>query len=474
LFDYNYLTYLFEYITIYSNSQVVFKRNKEGSIMAKVVVIGAGLGGLPAAYELRHLLSNKHQVILISESDKFTFIPGLIRVALNLTSLSHVQLDLEPLAKRYGIDLVQSQVLGMDLEGKTITVEGGETIEYDYAVLATGASLNFEAIPGSGPHGGYTQSVCTPHHAMEAREAWLKLLANPGPIVVGAAPGAGCFGPAYEFALMADWELRRLRLRDKVSITYVTPEPYAGHLGVGGVEHAQELTADLLQRRDISVIDNAAITTVTPENIVLADGREVPFAYSMILPSFRGVKFIRETPGLGNEKGFIPILPTCRHCHLPSIYGLGVSVHLEQPEITPIPIGLPKSGQMAEAMSMAVSHNIAVELGELQAPLSTPTLEALCFAEFGDTGIAYIAVPVVPNPVQGKRRYSYAAQGAWVTWVKAAFEEYFLQKLRWGMGVPWFERLGLKILFGLSLLEPLPALVEKELIKSGGGISSRS
>ncbi|MFM6741956.1 MAG: hypothetical protein ACKPJL_10985, partial [Microcystis panniformis] len=90
------------------------------------------------------------------------------------------------------------------------------------------------------------------------------------------------------------------------------------------------------------------------------------------------------------------------------------------------------------------------KVNTLPAPQKIPTLEALCFAEFGDTGIAYIAAPVLADPLTGKRRYSYAVRGIWVTWVKAAFEEYFLQKLRWGMGVPWFERWGLRLLFGLS------------------------
>ncbi|MCG8366486.1 MAG: sulfide:quinone reductase, partial [Pseudanabaenales cyanobacterium] len=159
----------------------------------------------------------------------------------------------------------------------------------------------------------------------------------------------------------------------------------------------------------------------------------------------------------------ISVLPTYQHPKFPSIYALGVSVQLNQPEETAIPIGLPKSGEMAEAMGLAVAHNIAVELGAIKAPLKSPTLEALCFAEFGNTGIAYIAVPVVPDPITGKRRFAYAVQGRWVTWVKAAFEEYFMLKMRLGVGVPWFEQLGLRMLFGLSLVKSLPPTQEKQL-----------
>ncbi|MCG8362457.1 MAG: FAD-dependent oxidoreductase, partial [Pseudanabaenales cyanobacterium] len=318
--------------------------------MANVVVIGAGLGGLPTAYELRRLLPRQHTVTLVSDKPQFTFIPGLIRVALNLNSLEHIQLNLERLVQRHGIEWVCGKVSALDPDAKRITVEGGQTIDYDYVAIATGASLAFDNIPGLGPHMGYTHSICTPDHALQAREAWLSFLEKPGPLVVGAAPGAGCFGPAYEFVLMADWELRRRGLRDRVSITYVTPEPYIGHMGVGGVNNARELTAALMQKREIEVIDNAAITAITASSIGLTDGRQIPFQYSMILPTFRGAEFIQKVPGLGNERVFISVLPTYQHPKFPSIYALGVSVQLNQPEETAIPIGLPKSGEMAEAM----------------------------------------------------------------------------------------------------------------------------
>jgi sulfide:quinone oxidoreductase len=423
--------------------------------MANVVVIGGGLGGLPTAYELRHYLPKKHTVILISDKPQFTFIPGLIRVALNLNRLEHIQLDLSQLTQRYGIEWVSGKVTALNPNTKEITVEDQQTINYDYLAIATGASLYFEEMPGLGPHGGYTQSVCTSDHALQARSAWLEFLENPGPLVVGAMPGTGCFGPAYEFLLMADWELRRHGIRDKVSITYLTPEPYIGHTGVGGLKNAQKLTEELMAERGIKAIANARITQIDRQKITLADGSQFPFKYSMILPSFRGIKFLWEVPGLTNEKGFIPVLPSQRHPDFPSIYALGVSVHLEQPDKTLVPIGLPKSGQMTEAMGVAVAHNIAVELGAIKAPLTAPTLEALCFAEYGNTGIAYIAAPVLPDPVTGERRYSYAMRGSWVNWVKAAFEEYFLLKMRWGLGMPWFEKLGLRLLFGLSMLQSL-------------------
>lgn len=433
--------------------------------MANVVVIGAGLAGLPAAYELRHLLPGAHTVTLISSEPKFTFIPGLIQVALNLKPLAHIQLDLSRLAQRHHLNWVPGKVTSLDPDNKQIIVEGKLSVEYNYLAIATGASLAFDQIPGLGPS-GYTQSVCTPDHALAAQQAWLDFLQNPGPVVVGAAPGAGCFGPAYEFVLMADHELRRLGLRQQVPITYVTPEPYVGHLGVSNVTNARKLTAALMQERDIQVIDNAEIKAINKHTITLADGQTLPFRYSMILPEFRGAGFVQAVSGLADARGFIPVLPTQRHPKFSTIYAAGVSTQLKQPDQTQIPIGLPKSGQMAEAMATAVAHNIAVELGAIQAPLQVPTLDALCFADFGNTGIAYIAAPVLPDPETGKRKRSYAVRGPWVVWVKAAFEEYFMVKMRSGLGMPWFEKLGLRTLFGLKMLKAKTSSYEEVTVGS--------
>lgn len=432
--------------------------------MATVVVIGAGLGGLPAAYELRHYLPSRDRVILISEHDDFTFIPGLIQVALGTKPLDEVQLDLTKLAQRHDLELIKGRVTRLDPTARNLTLvdpEGNlQALDFDYAAIATGASLAFDRVPGLGPHGGYTHSVCTADHAITAGKAWQDFVARlergeQASLVVGAAPMAGCFGPAYEFLLMAEHQLRERGLRDRATLTYITPEPYVGHLGVSGLTNARELTAELLQRHNVHVIENATITSVEPNAVCLNDGQRIASDYAMILPSFRAAAFVRASVGMPGDTGFIPVRPDYRHPDYPAIYALGVTVQLAQPDVTPVPIGLPKSGEMTEAMGMAVAYNIARQLGALKGLPRQATLDALCFAEFGDTGIAYIAAPVVPDSKTGKRRYGYAARGPWIVWVKAAFENYFMLKMKWGVGVPWFEKLGLRILFGLSLVEPL-------------------
>ncbi|AHB87510.1 sulfide quinone reductase Sqr [Thermosynechococcus sp. NK55a] len=425
--------------------------------MARVVVLGAGIGGLPTAYELKHRFGDRHEVILVSDVDRFTFIPGLVAVALGYNSLEHLQVPLERVSRRHRLRWVQGKVQRLAPEEKKIYLPE-QTLDYDYLVIATGAELALDTIPGLGI---YSHSVCTPAHAVAAQRAWQEFLKEPGDLVVGAAPGASCFGPAYEFLFLAEQALRRHGLRDQVKITFITPEPYVGHLGIGGLANGDQLTRNLIEKRGIETITNAEITAIEPHRILLRDGQVIPFGYSMILPPFRGVAFVRAS-GLGNEKGFLPLLPTLQHPNFPEIYGVGISVHFPPLEVTPVPMGVPKTGQMTEEMAIAASHNIAVALGELAADPVVPTLDALCFADFGNTGIAYIAAPVIPEPPGGNRRLAYAIQGLWVSWVKAAFERYFLLKMWWGLSVPWFEQWGLRLFFGLSLVRPLQPTVFPE------------
>ena len=429
--------------------------------MAHIVIVGAGLGGLPTAYEVRHILPSEHQVTLISNKPQFTFVPSLPWVALGLKSLDSIQLDLAPTLASHGINFIHGAVTALNPHSRQLSV-GDQVMDYDYAIIATGPELALDALPGLGPEGGYSQSICNPHHSELAREAWEKFLDDPGPMVVGASPGASCFGPAYEFALLAHHVLKRRGLRSKVPITFITSEPYAGHLGIGGMADSRWLIRKFMADREIELMENTAISHFESDRVCLSDDRSVPSKFTMVLPPFRGPRFLREAPGLTDPEGFIPVLPTYRHPQFKSIYSVGVITQLNPVEQTPIATGAPKVGLMAEEMALAIAHNIALDLGVKTGSQLKPTLQAVCFADFGNTGALFLADPLLPSAGEERKR-ALTYNGLWVSWVKATFEHYFLLKMRLGWTIPWFERWAFRLI-GLPLVETIETQPEAVLL----------
>ena len=218
--------------------------------MAHIVVVGAGLGGMPAAYDIKKSLGKKHEVTLINATEHFQFTPSNPWVVVGWRKPKQVLVPIRKNVERKGIKFIASPVTKLEPKENRLSLEDGQTVEYDYLILATGPDLAFDEIPGMGPS-GYTQSVCTTPHAEKAFEAYEKFLEDPGPIVIGAAQGASCFGPAYEFAMIVDADLRKRKMRDKVPMTFVTSEPYIGHMGLGGVGDSKGLLESEMRQRHI-------------------------------------------------------------------------------------------------------------------------------------------------------------------------------------------------------------------------------
>jgi sulfide:quinone oxidoreductase len=260
--------------------------------MAKVIVMGAGLGGVACAYEMKKKLGKGHDVTVVGSSAYFEFTPSNPWMMVGWRTAPQTRVDLaQPLAGK-GITWVPKLVTAIDAPASTLTLADGTALGYDYLVITTGPKLAFEEVPGLGP-AGFTQSVCTQGHALQAWEKYQQFVQAPGPIVVGAAQGASCFGPAYESAMILDTDLRRRKLRDRVPMTYVTSEPYIGHMGLGGVGDSKGLMESVLRQRHINWITNARILSVEDGSMTVAEHGEdgtvrkehkLPFKYSMVLP----------------------------------------------------------------------------------------------------------------------------------------------------------------------------------------------
>ncbi|MFN3750870.1 MAG: NAD(P)/FAD-dependent oxidoreductase [Thiobacillus sp.] len=417
--------------------------------MAHIVILGAGTGGTPAAYEMRQLLDKSHTVTLINASETFQFVPSNPWVALGWRKAREVTFALRPYLEKKGIRFIAERADRIDATRNTIHLANGESVSYDYLVITTGPRLAFDLVPGAGPENGHTESVCTVDHAQRAYANYLEFLENPGPIIVGALPGASCFGPAYEYAMALETDLRRRKLRHKVPITYVTSEPYIGHLGLGGVGDSKTLLESEFRQRHIKWITNAKTTRVDPGRMYVEEVNDagqtirehaLDFRYSMMLPPFRGVDAVAGVAGLCNAAGFVNVDEFQRSPTYPNIYSAGVCIAIPPVEQTPVATGTPKTGYMIESMVTAIVHNIADEIAG-KAPGHTGTWSTICLADMGDTGAAFVAIPQIPP-----RNVTWARKGKWVHYAKVAFEKYFIRKMKTGNSEPLYEKYVLKAL----------------------------
>lgn len=416
--------------------------------MTKVVIMGAGIGGVSLAYEIRAELGPEDEVLVISDSPEFQFMPSNPWVAVEWRKREQVVVDLEPHFKRKNIGFSSVGVKKVHPQENKIELGDGSVVEYDYLAIATGPRLAFDEIPGLGPD-GYTKSVCHIDHAMTAQDDWKEFVKNPGPMVVGAAQGASCFGPAYEYAFIADSALRKLKKRDQVPMTYVTSEPYIGHMGLDGIGDSKGLLENELRQRHIDWICNAKIVEVKEDVMIVSEcdengeekkRHELPHSFSMVLPAFTGVDAVRDIEGLVNPRGFVIIDDYNRNPTYQNIYAVGVCVAIAPTKVTPVPTGVPKTGYMIESMVKASVKNIhAATQGK--EPESVATWAAICLADMGDTGAAFVAIPQIPP-----RNVTWAKKGKWVHLAKVAFEKYHMRKVRNGGTDPGYEKFLLKMI----------------------------
>jgi sulfide:quinone oxidoreductase len=411
--------------------------------MAHVVIMGAGIGGLPAAFEMREALRKEDRITVVSNSPTFHFVPSNPWVAVNWRKREDIELDLATILNRKNIQFSAAGVTRVHPDANQLELGDGSKMDYDYLVIATGPKLAFDEIEGLGPN-GHTHSICHVDHAVAAEKGWSEFVRDPGHVVVGAVQGASCYGPAYEYAMIMDTDLRKRKIRDKVPMTYVTAEPYIGHLGLGGVGDSKGLLEAAMRERNIKWICNAKTTKVEAGKMYVTEHNDdgtpkkehvLDFKFSMMLPAFKGIDAVFGIEGLTNPRGFILIDQHQRNPKFKNIYSVGVCVAIPPVEVTPVPTGAPKTGYMIESMVTATVHNIRAQVDGKE-PYEKATWNAVCLADFGDTGVAFVALPQIPP-----RNVNWFSEGKWVHLAKIAFEKYFMRKMKKGSSEPVFEKM---------------------------------
>ncbi|MHB1599768.1 MAG: NAD(P)/FAD-dependent oxidoreductase [Acidimicrobiales bacterium] len=393
----------------------------------KVLVLGGNFGGLTAALAVRHELHGDVEVRVVSASDHFLFNPSLIWLPFGKRRAVDITFPLAPTFEVHGVDFVHGEATRLDLAAKKVTTSAG-VYDYDYLVIATGYRNDFDVVPGLGPSGN-AYTITTLEDAIHAGEGWRRFLEAPGDIVVGATQGAGCFGAAYEYLFNVSHQLRKAGLKKRVKLSFVSPEPFLGHFGIGGLPHGESLLGMFLKKERITAFVDVGIERVEPGRVVLGDDRSVEFSYAMLVPPFLGQEVVRAATDIADAKGYVKVRDTYQSEAYDDVYAVGVAAAVPVPWQTSTPLGIPKTGFPTERMAHVAARNIVAQIrGEApHAHEEFGDMPAVCVMDAGNNGVIILADKMLPP-----RSHGVLIPGPEAHAMKLAFEKYFLWKARHG------------------------------------------
>ncbi|MCX8149112.1 NAD(P)/FAD-dependent oxidoreductase [Thermaurantimonas aggregans] len=393
----------------------------------KTVVVGGNFAGLTTALELKRKLKDQVNVLVIDKSPVFTFIPSLIWVPFKRRDIKDITLDRKKILNKKGIDFLRAEALKIDPDKHVIYTTEGE-VSYDQLVIATGPKVDFDVAPGVRQYAYY---VGTQDGAMKIRKRLEEFVKNPGPIVVGATQYAGCMGAGYEFLFNIDHWLRKNNIRDRVKLTWITPEPYLGHFGIEGMTGAEAMLKRFLKMLDIDFRTEAAIKEVTPTEVILESGEAIPSVFTMLMPPFIGVDLIKNSPQLEpTSTGYLQVDDTYRHPKYPNIWAAGIAVNVVPPfKPGKVPFGSPKTGFPSDETGKIVAENIArMVRGEQKLKAKKwGDIPAICVLDSGNKEVI-----IFGNKLFKPRAFAIMLPNILGDFSKVLFEKYFLWKTRNG------------------------------------------
>jgi sulfide:quinone oxidoreductase len=345
--------------------------------MARILILGAGFGGLELSTKLSEALGDDAEVTLIDKGEGFVFGYSKLDLMFRDKSVEEVRLPYADFLKP-GVRLLRETVTAIDPEAKRVTTDAG-VHEADYLVIALGADYDLAATPGMAELDSEFYSVAG---AEKLAEPIARFASGRALIGVCGAPFK-CPPAPSECALLLDDELRRRGVRDDCEITFVIP------LGAP-VPPSPETSAALgteFARRGIELITGRRIASLDPARkvAVLDDDTELPFDLFLGVPKHRAPDVVIES-GIA-EDGYVPVDPATLTTKVPGVYAVGDVATA----------GVPKAGIFAEGAARIVGQHLLAQIADGAEP-ERHLGQGTCFIEFGEGRIGSVDIDFLSGP----------------------------------------------------------------------------
>lgn len=395
--------------------------------MIRTIVIGGNFAGLTAALEVKRLGGQTHEVVVIDRSDNFLFIPSLIWVPIKRREVSDISIPKRDILEKRGIQFVKAEALSVDPDARLVqTTEGDFT--YDQLVIATGPKVKYDVAPGVAEHAYY---IGTPDGAMKTRHALEEFKKKPGPIVIGATQSAGCIGAAYEFLFNIEKWLREEKIRDRVDLYWITPEPFLGHFGIDGMAGGETMLKTFMKMFNINYRTEVGVEMMDDKGILLTTGETIPYSFAMLMPPFIGVDFVTNSPKLmATANGYLPVGDNYRHTLYSDVWAAGIAVDVKLPFVPgKVPFGTPKTGYPSDETGKIVAKNIIRSTRGEAKLIEKPwgKIAGLCIMDAGKKEVLMLS-----NNLFKPRQFAIMLPNVIYDFNKVLLEKYFLWKIRHG------------------------------------------
>jgi sulfide:quinone oxidoreductase len=344
---------------------------------SRVLVLGAGFGGLEAATMLSEALADEVDVTLIDKHDCFVFGYSKLDVLFGHATPEAVQLPYREVLKP-GVRLLQETIAAIDPEARRVTTDAG-THEADVLIVALGADYDFAATPGLTETGDEFYSFAGAVRMREAVQGFSK-----GRVVVGVCGAPYKCPPApSECVLLLHDALVTRGVRADCEITLVlpfkTPVPPSPETSAALVEAFAERDIRFVASSKVSALDLARRV------VVLDDGSELPYDLFLGVPKHRAPDVVVES-GL-TEDGYVPVDPATLETRFAGVYAVG-DVATQ---------GTPKAGVFAEGAARALTTSLIARLRG-DGPPGVHAGTGSCYIEFGAGRIGRVDIDFLSGP----------------------------------------------------------------------------